>query len=73
MTNLEHYEANKTTFDFWVAEHVNGRTPKLEISNDIFIPLIEPFKKANPSVNIYGCKECVLDMLVWTKAQLKKK
>lgn len=46
MTNLEHYELNKITFDFWVAEHVNGRTPKLEVSNDIFAPLIEPFKKS---------------------------
>lgn len=73
MNNLDHYTANKEEFDFWVNQHVNGQTPKLEVSNDIFQPLIAPFVKANPTVNIYGCKECVLDMLVWTKAQLKKK
>lgn len=72
MTNLQQYEAHKEEFDFYIAESVNGRTHKLEISNDIFKPLIEPFMKANPTVNLNACKDCVIDMLVWTKAEWKK-
>lgn len=72
MTHLEAYEANKVEIDFWISQAVQGNTPKLEISNDMFQPFIEPFSKENPTVNLYSCKDCVIDMLIWVKAQYNK-
>lgn len=65
---LAHYEANKETFDFFIKENA-----KLQASNDIFKPLIPEFKKAFPSVSIDSCQECIIDMLVWYRSELKKK
>jgi hypothetical protein len=64
---LLHYEANKDTFDLWINEK-----SKLQVSNDIFLPIIPEFKKAFPSVNLDGCQECIIDMLVWIKSEWKK-
>lgn len=67
MNNIQHYEANKAVFDLWIS---TGE--RLQISNDIFQPLIEPFQKENPGVNLNGCHECLTDMLRWTKMEWKK-
>lgn len=64
----KHIEDNSVVFDLWIDIHA-----KLEPSADILKPLIEPFLKENPNVNIYGCKDCVIDMLIWAKIQLKNK
>ena len=69
---IEQYEKYKTEIDFWISQSVNGNPPKLEYSNDMFIPFIGPFTKANPTVNLTYCKECVIDMLIWVKSQNKE-
>jgi hypothetical protein len=67
MKHVQHYEANKAVFDAWI-----DCNSKLQISADIFQPLIEPFKKEFPSVNLVGCPECLIDMLRWVKSEWKK-
>lgn len=64
---IEHYIQNKETFDHWIKVH-----ERLQISNDIFKPLIKPFMAANPNVNLNGCQDCIIDMLVWVRAEWKK-
>src|SRR5687767_11194856 len=72
MNHIDHYLANKSTFDYWIKQAVSGKPERLEISNDIFKPLIEPFRQANPTVNIFNCKDCVSDMLIWVKMEWEK-
>lgn len=64
---IEHYKNNEPIFDLWIRNH-----EKLQISNDIFKPFIEPFKEANPNVNLEGCPDCIIDMLVWVRKEVKK-
>lgn len=64
---IEHYLANQATFDLWIKNN-----EKLQISNDIFKPFIEPFLEANKGVNLQGCPECIIDMLRWVKSEVKK-
>lgn len=64
---IEHYLANKDEFDLWIRTN-----EKLQISNDIFKPFIEPFLEANKGVNLQGCQECIIDMLRWVKSEVKK-
>jgi len=62
----KYIEDNKDTFNLWIRLH-----SRLEPSADILQPLIKPFQEANPGVNIMGCKDCIIDMLIWANIQLK--
>ena len=63
-----HVANNSEAFDLWIENH-----SKLQHSADILQPLIEPFLKENPTVNLKGCSDCIIDMLIWAKIQLKNK
>lgn len=67
MNHIKHYEDNKETFDMWIREKT-----RLQVSNDIFKPLIEPFTTEFPTVNLNGCQDCIIDMLIWVKSEWKK-
>lgn len=67
MTNIEHYQANQSTFDFWIE-----RNEILQPSMDILQPLIKPFNERFPEVNINACHNCIIDMLKWSKLQFEK-
>lgn len=64
----KHVQDNAELFNFWIE-----RNERLQYSADVLKPLIEPFKAANPTVNIHGCQDCIIDMLIWAKIQLKNK
>ena len=64
---LKHVKENEATFQLWL-----DTKQHLQPSNDIFAPIIPEFVKEFPNVNIYGCPECLHDMLRWAKIQLKK-
>lgn len=64
----DYIEQNKDLFNLWIETKA-----MLEPSADIFKPLIPVFIESNPGVNLYSCKECILDMLIWAKIQLKNK
>lgn len=64
---LKHVKENEETFKLWIETHA-----QLQISNDIFAPIIPEFIKAFPQTNIYGCQNCILDMLMWARIELRK-
>lgn len=63
-----HVANNSEVFDLWI-----NNNSRLEPSADILQPLIKPFETENPGVNIRSCKDCIIDMLIWAKIQLKNK
>ena len=63
----KHYEENQLTFDLWIETKT-----RLQPSQDLIQPFIAPFKKEFPTVNLDGCPECLIDMLVWAKSEWKK-
>lgn len=63
----DHVHQNLELFNHWIENQ-----SRLQISNDIFKPLIPVFQEANPTVNIYGCQDCIIDMLIWCRMQYKK-
>lgn len=63
-----HVANNSEVFDLWITNN-----SILEPSADILQPLIKPFEAENPGVNIRSCKDCIIDMLIWAKIQLKNK
>ena len=64
---LKHVKENEDTFKFWIENHT-----QLQASNDIFAPIIPEFQKAFPQTNVYSCPNCIIDMLMWARIQLKK-
>lgn len=66
-TLIEHWKANEDLFNFWISRH-----EKLQISNDLLKPFIEPFKESNPTVNINSCQDCLIDMLIWVRMIVKE-
>jgi hypothetical protein len=65
---IKHIEKNQELFRFWIK-----RNEKLQHSADVFKPLLEPFQKEFPSVNVNGCPECIIDMLRWALSLIKTK
>lgn len=63
-----HVENNLEVFNLWI--ETNSR---LQASADILKPLIGPFLTENPTVNLNGCPDCIIDMIIWSKIQLKNK
>jgi hypothetical protein len=63
----DHIETNLPTFNMWIENH-----SRLQISNDIFLPLIPVFQEANPTVNLNACQDCIIDMLIWCRMQYKQ-
>jgi hypothetical protein len=63
----EYWEENKDVFNLWIDKH-----EPLQASMDILKPLIPIFKKENPTVNIEGCQDCLIDMLIWVRSEAKK-
>lgn len=63
-----HFTANyEQTFKVWIDSN-----QKLQPSHDLLQPLIKPFVEANPGVNIYSCQDCIIDMLVWYRKEIKE-
>lgn len=59
---IEHYEGNKETFEMWI-----GHNTRLQPSMDI----LQPFIKIYPH-SINGCQDCLIDMLIWIRSEIKK-
>jgi len=63
----DHIQSNLETFNFWIEKQ-----ERLQVSNDIFKPLIPVFMAENPTVNLNGCQDCIIDMLIWCRMKLKQ-
>lgn len=63
----DHIQNNLEIFNFWIHEN-----SKLQISNDIFKPLIPIFESENPGVNVNSCQDCIIDMLIWCRMKYKE-
>jgi hypothetical protein len=64
----EHFKEHKIIFDVWrrCKQHI-------EPSNDLIIPLIVPYAKLFPEIQLGGsCRECFIDMLVWYNKEFKR-
>ena len=64
---LEHVKDNEETFKLWIEMN-----EMVQPSNDLLKPIIPIFNKEFPTMNIYGCRECVIDMLRWARIELRK-
>lgn len=62
----DHIHQNLELFNHWIENQ-----SRLQISNDIFKPLIPVFQEANPTVNIHACQDCIIDMLIWCRREHK--
>lgn len=64
----EHIETNLPTFNLWIENH-----SRLQISADILQPLVPVFMEANPTTNLNGCQDCIIDMLIWCRDEYRKR
>lgn len=64
----EHFKEHKVTFDVW-----RRCNQHIEPSNDLIVPLIVPYAKLFPDIQLGGsCRECFIDMLHWYNKEFKK-
>ena len=63
---LDYISKNRPMFEFWIK-----RNERLQSSQDLLTPIIPEFTEANPSVNVNGCPDCIIDMLRWAIKELK--
>jgi len=64
---LNHWNENKDTFNFWIK-----RNEKLQYSHPLLKIIIPEFNKAQPHINITGCADCLVVMLLWLRNEVKK-
>lgn len=66
---IAHYQEHEPTFKVWIETH-----QKLPYSHDLLQPLIKPFETHpdNVGVNVRSCQDCIIDMLVWYRKQIKE-
>lgn len=64
---LQHVKDNEETIAFWIE-----RNEKLQLSDDMLQPMIEPFLKEFPFHNLRSCNDCIIDMLRWARIELRK-
>lgn len=64
---LQHVKDNEETIAFWIERH-----EKLQLSDDMLQPIIEPFLKEFPTHNLRSCNDCIIDMLRWARIELRK-
>lgn len=59
---IKHYEDNKEVIDMWIKEQA-----RLQPSMDI----LKPFIAVYPN-DIKACQDCIIDMLIWIRSEIKK-
>lgn len=68
-TLLNHIKEHKLLFETWVNDQA-----VINIGQGQIQPLIVPFQKRFPEVNLNGsCNSCILDMLMWALDKIKEK
>ena len=65
-STLDLIKEQQDSYRVWI------ETNDVQLSSDFVSPLIPEFKEEFPTVNLYGCKECVIDMLRWALSKLKQ-
>jgi hypothetical protein len=65
---VEHINTNEVLFKTWIDDGA-----RLQIGMAVLEPIIPVFLEEFPTVNLNGnCHECILDMLIWARAEAKK-
>lgn len=64
---ITHIKNNLPTLVIWFKTK-----QRVQASSDILKPIIPAFKEEFPTVNLYGCPDCVLDMIGWAIIEYKK-
>lgn len=64
---VAHWELHAETFNFWIERH-----ERLQSGMAVLKPLKPLFIAGNPTVNITGCQDCLIDMLIWCRMEYKR-
>lgn len=64
---IDHWNKHEEIFNLWIRKN-----ERLHVGMDILQPFIEPFKAANPNTNLNHCQDCLVTMLIWARAEVRK-